>query len=289
MIREKKTRHALRITHQLMTPKSQLNFFQIDAFTDQAFRGNPAAIVILTKAADAAWMQTVAMEMNLSETAFAWPHEDPFTRAWRLRWFTPATEVALCGHATLATAFVLWSEGYLRPDQSAQFETKSGRLSAEYAPNGNITLNFPRQTATEAAAPDGLLNALGIDAAVVSKNDTDYLVEVDSAETVRNLAPDFAALAQVKARGVMVTAPADSSEHDFVSRFFAPASGIPEDPVTGSAHCCLAPYWAEKLGKTTLIGYQASPRSGTVHVELDSDRVKLSGKAVAIVKGQLLV
>ncbi len=272
-----------------MATNTPFNFFQIDAFTEHAFGGNPAAVVILTKAADDAWMQQMAQEVNLAETAFAWPHEDPFKRAWRLRWFTPVEEVALCGHGTLATAFVLWSEGFLKPTQAAQFETMSGRLSAEYQPNGTITLHFPASQVSPTTAPSGLLAALGLaDGEVFHAGDV-YLIALDSAETVRTLAPDFNALAALTAvERVMVTA-ADDGEYDFVSRYFTMNPAMPEDSVTGSAHCKLGPFWAQRLGKSSLRAYQASPRGGAIAVEVADETVKLSGKAVAIIKGQLLI
>lgn len=269
--------------------------FQVDAFTNEPFKGNPAAVCVLDKPADENWMQAVAAEMNLSETAFIQPHEDPFKRAWRLRWFTPQTEVDLCGHATLATAHVLFNEGYLKPTDKAQFHTKSGLLTCLYDPSGWITMDFPATPAEEADPPEGLLAALGLNEVFyIGRNRFDCLVEVDSPEVVQALTPNMSMLAQVEARGVIVTSRSDRDKRDkrdnidFVSRFFGPAVGVPEDPVTGSAHCCLAPYWAGKLGKNHLTGYQASKRGGTVQVTLNGDRVELRGQAVTVWRGTLI-
>jgi PhzF family phenazine biosynthesis protein len=258
-----------------------LKLFQIDAFTSEAFRGNPAAVCLLDRERDAAWMQNVAAEMNLSETAFLLPHDDGYS----LRWFTPAVEVALCGHATLASAHALWEEHGLG---SARFHTKSGVLTAER--NGDlIELDFPATREERVDAPEGLLESLGIsDPVYVGKNKFDYLVEVASEAIVRKLDPDHAQLRRIPARGVIVTSRATMEGADFVSRFFAPGSGVDEDPVTGSAHCCLTPYWSAKLGKETMTAYQASQRGGFVYVRLAGDRVKLRGHAVTVLRGELL-
>jgi PhzF family phenazine biosynthesis protein len=256
--------------------------FQVDAFADRPFEGNPAAVCLLSRPADERWMQLVAREMNLSETAFLYPLDDGFS----LRWFTPAVEVDLCGHATLASAHVLWEQGYLKPDEAARFHTRSGILTARQ--NGQwIEMDFPATPAQPADPPDGLLDALGVTAEYVGKTRFDYLVEVDSEATVRDLKPDFGKLAHLPVRGTIVTSRADSPEFDFVSRFFAPAAGINEDPVTGSAHCCLAPYWAARLGKRQMVGRQLSERDGTVRVAMAGDRVLLAGKAVTIFRGEL--
>jgi PhzF family phenazine biosynthesis protein len=258
-----------------------LKLFQIDAFTSEAFRGNPAAVCLLDRERDASWMQDVAAEMNLSETAFLLPGDDGYS----LRWFTPAVEVALCGHATLASAHALWEEHGLA---SARFHTKSGLLTAER--NGDlIALDFPATREERADAPEGLLESLGIDAPVyVGKNKFDFLIEVVSEDIVRKLDPDHAQLRAIPARGVIVTSRATMEGADFVSRFFAPGSGIDEDPVTGSAHCCLTPYWSAKLGKEAMTAYQASQRGGFVYVQLAGDRVKLRGHAVTVFRGELL-
>jgi PhzF family phenazine biosynthesis protein len=258
-----------------------LKLFQIDAFTSEAFRGNPAAVCLLDRERDASWMQDVAAEMNLSETAFLLRGDDGYS----LRWFTPAIEVALCGHATLASAHALWEEHGLA---SARFHTKSGLLTAERS-GDLIELDFPATLEERADAPEGLLESLGIDAPVyVGKNKFDYLVEVASEDLVRKLDPDHAQLRRIPVRGVIVTSRAAMEGTDFVSRFFAPGSGIDEDPVTGSAHCCLTPYWSAKLGKEAMTAYQASPRGGFVYVQLAGDRVKLRGHAVTVFRGELL-
>ncbi|HEV2352138.1 MAG TPA: PhzF family phenazine biosynthesis protein [Terriglobia bacterium] len=256
---------------------------QVDAFTDQPFRGNPAAVCILPAAGDESWMRQVAREMNLSETAFLFPQQDGFN----LRWFTPAVEVALCGHATLASAHVLWEEGHLSPMQEARFYTQSGLLTAKRRGDW-IELNFPAVIEKPAPPPDGLADALGTKLGYVGKNKFDYIVELDSAEAVRELQPDFSALRKLGVRGVIVTSRSDSAEYDFISRFFAPGSGIDEDPVTGSAHACLGPFWGARLGKTDFIAYQASARGGIVRVRLEDGRVILSGKAVTVLRGELV-
>ena len=256
----------------------------VDAFTAQPFRGNPAAVCLLQQPASEQWMRDVAREMNLSETAFLHREND----GHRLRWFTPTVEVALCGHATLASAHVLWQEGHLPKGEQARFHTLSGLLTADRDGDG-IRLDFPAKPAQRTDAPAGLLTALGVTApAYVGRNQFDYIVEVDSDDVVRSVKPDMALLTGVEARGVIVTARSSNPEFDFVSRFFAPAAGVPEDPVTGSAHCCLTPYWAERLGKTEMTAYQASARGGVVKVALRSDRVWLIGQAVTVLKAELL-
>jgi PhzF family phenazine biosynthesis protein len=255
----------------------------VDAFTDTPFRGNPAAVCILDGPAPEDWMQSVALEMNLSETAFLHPIEDGFT----LRWVTPTVEVDLCGHATLASAHVLWQDGRLAPDAMARFHTKSGLLTAQRAGDW-IELDFPATPAEACDAPPALIEALGAAPSWVGRNQFDYLVELASETAVRGLRPDFARLCRLPVRGVMATARADSPEFDFVSRFFAPASGINEDPVTGSAHCTLGPFWGERLGKTEMAAYQASKRGGVVRLRLDGERVKLAGQAVTTLRGELV-
>jgi PhzF family phenazine biosynthesis protein len=260
-----------------------LRIVQVDAFTDTPFRGNPAAVCVLPAPRDEAWMQAVAREMNLSETAFLLRQADGFG----LRWFTPAVEVALCGHATLASAHVLWEDAHLPPGEQARFHTKSGLLTADRAGDW-IELDFPAKPEAPAPAPPGLAEALGVAPTYVGKNQFDYLVEVDSEETVRALRPDHTALARLPVRGVMVTSRSGTRGYDFVSRFFAPGSGIAEDPVTGSAHCALGPFWAARLGKTELVAYQASPRGGVIRVRVVGDRVKLGGQAVTVLRGELV-
>lgn len=261
--------------------------YQVDAFTDTAFAGNPAAVCLLATERPADWMQNVAAEMALSETAFLRPRPDG---GYRLRWFTPTDEVALCGHATLASAHVLWSDGIAATDAPLRFETRSGPLTATRRDDA-IMMDFPADPPRPVEPPAGLLDALlGADAAFVGRTERDLFVQVTEADTVRALSPDLSALASFDGRGVIVTAAADTDAADVVSRFFAPGVGVPEDPVTGSAHCALGPYWAEKLGRTTLTGRQVSPRGGTVHVALDApdaDRVELGGRAVTTLHGRL--
>lgn len=257
--------------------------YQVDAFTDRPFAGNPAAICVLPEPREAAWMQHVAREMNLSETAFLVPRDDGFD----LRWFTPAAEVDLCGHATLASAHLLWEIGRLPGSREAVFFTKSGRLSARRH-DGRIVMDFPAEPSETTTPPDLLVQALGVEPRYVGRNRMDYLVLVDTQEAVEALNPDMHRLAQVDTRGVIVTAPARDGPYDFVSRFFAPRLDIPEDPVTGSAHCCLGPFWQQRLGKTALVGYQASARGGTVYVQPTADRVLLGGHAVTVMRGELV-
>lgn len=260
-----------------------LKIVQVDAFTDQPFRGNPAAVCVLPAPRDEAWMQDVAREMNLSETAFLVPAG---REGFNLRWFTPTTEAALCGHATLASAHALWEGGYLKPDQTARFHTKSGVLTAERKGHW-IELDFPAIHQEPAPTPPGLAEALRANIKYLGKNKFDYLIEVDSERVVREMAPDFTALRQLPVRGVSVTSRSDSPEFDFVSRFFAPGSGVDEDPVTGSAHCCLGPFWSGRLRKTELVAYQASARGGTVRVRVNGDRVILGGQAFTVLRGEL--
>ena len=241
-----------------------LTITQVDSFTDTPFRGNPAAVCLLPEPRDQAWMQSVAREINLSETAFLVRRGDEFD----LRWFTPAVEVDLCGHATLASAHVLWESGQLPSGRQARFRTASGLLTCDQD-GAWIAMDFPTTPAQPAEPPAALLKALGVSALNVGRNVFDYVVEVASEDLVRSLAPDFGLLKTVGGRGVMVTAPASTSGYDFVSRFFGPAAGVDEDPVTGSAHCCLAPYWQERLGKDEMLAYQASARGGTVRVTRD--------------------
>jgi len=259
-----------------------IDIYQVDAFTVEPFAGNPAAVCVLAEAADAAWMQNVAREMNLSETAFLAPQADGYD----LRWFTPAVEVDLCGHATLASAHILWQTGRLEAEAEARFHTRSGLLTA-VLDDGWITLNFPAKPEQAADMPPGLEAALGVRPLYVGRNAFDYIVEVASETAVRDLQPDLAALRTLDVRGVIVTSRAQTNGFDFVSRFFAPGSGIDEDPVTGSAHCCLGPFWAARLGQTAFTAYQASARGGVVRVRLQGDRVLLQGQAVTILSGSL--
>jgi predicted PhzF superfamily epimerase YddE/YHI9 len=256
---------------------------QVDAFTDTRFRGNPAAVCVLEREPDATWMQAVANEMNLSETAFLWREAPEF----RLRWFTPSTEVDLCGHATLASAHVLWSEGHLAHDTNAIFNTRSGRLYARK--HGDwIELDFPSEPAESAVEESIVAPAVGSGVLGAWRNRMDILVQVGSENRVRELQPDLLAVAALDCRVLIVTSQSDDQRFDFVSRVFAPAVGVDEDPVTGSAHCFLGPFWAERLGKDSLVGYQASARGGVVRVDVRSDRVGLGGQAVTVLEGRLL-
>ena len=260
-----------------------MRIFQVDAFTDSAFAGNPAAVCLLDGPADPRWMQRLAAEMNLAETAFVEPRDGGYL----LRWFTPVVEVALCGHATLASAHVLFETGLAATGEPVTFESASGPLAARLD-DGAIVLDFPATPASQEDPPPGLLDALGVDAPVwTGRAPEDSLVVVGTEDEVLGIRPDPARLLVAGIRGTIVTAPASRPDVDFVSRFFAPAVGIPEDPVTGSAHCTLAPYWCGRLGRTELTGYQASPRGGTVRVRAAADRILLAGHAVTVLAGEL--
>lgn len=262
-----------------------LPLYQIDAFAERPFEGNPAAVVLLGAPAEVGWMQAVAAEMNLAETAFV----APGGAAFGLRWFTPAVEVDLCGHATLAAAHALYEAGHVAPDAPALFDTASGRLTVRPAADG-LEMNFPATPPEAAEAPSALAEALGGWPRWTGRTRFDLFAVLDDAAAVRTLTPDLGAIARLDGRGLIVTARAEAgADHDFVSRFFAPQSGVPEDPVTGSAHCALAPYWAGRLGQPDLVGYQASPRGGCVGVRVEGDRVALTGRAVTVVRGQLVV
>jgi PhzF family phenazine biosynthesis protein len=262
---------------------------QVDAFTNRKFAGNPAAVCVLSEPADESWMQNVAAEMNLSETAFARRKGDGPN--YNLRWFTPRKEVDLCGHATLATAHILWEEGHLPAGEPAQFETRSGLLTAQCGPDG-IELDFPSEPVREAVTDAGKLtelrSALGASVEFAGRNRFDLLVELETEELVRQLRPDIRGLEQFPVRGVIVTSRSNSRGCDFVSRFFAPRVGVDEDPVCGSAHCCLGPYWAEKLGRPSLIAHQVSCRGGVVRVRVAGPRVVLIGHAMTVLRGELV-
>ena len=260
-----------------------MDLYQVDAFTARPFAGNPAAVCLLDEPRDAGWMQDVAREMNLSETAFLHPENG----GYRLRWFTPAVEVELCGHATLASAHVLWETGRLAAGETARFHTLSGLLTAGRAGEW-IELDFPARAAEETAAPEGLAEAVGAEPRFVGRSRYDYLLELPSEEAVRSADPDFRRLAALKVRGVIITAWATEGPYDVVSRFFAPGAGVDEDPVTGSAHCTLGPFWSRRLGKPELLAFQASARGGVVKVRVEGDRVKLGGQAVTVLQGRLL-
>lgn len=252
-----------------------LTLHVVDAFTDRPFAGNPAAVCVLSAPRDEVWMQLIAREMNLSETAFLHPIEG----GWSLRWFTPTVEVKLCGHATLASAHTLWETGAVASDQPARFHTLSGWLTCRRA-GAWIEMDFPANVAVPCPPPAGLQAALGCELRFVGANGMDYLVEVADEATLRALKPDITALAALPVRGVIVTSRSASTEFDFVSRFFAPAAGVNEDPVTGSAHCALGPHWEAKLGKSDFTAYQASARGGIVRVGVRGERMLLGGQAV---------
>jgi PhzF family phenazine biosynthesis protein len=257
--------------------------FVVDAFTDRPFAGNPAAVCLLPAWRDERWLHNVAREMNLSETAFLVQRADGFD----LRWFTPSLEVDLCGHATLASAHVVWQQKWVSPQQPISFFSRSGLLKA--ARHGNeIVLDFPLKPEEPCQAPANLVEALGITPKYVGRNRLDYLVEAESEAVLRALAPDFKKVATVPVRGVIVTCRSSEPRFDFVSRFFAPAAGIDEDPVTGSAHCCLGAFWSQRLGKSELVAYQASARGGVVRVRVAGDRAFLGGQAVTVTAGKLL-
>jgi PhzF family phenazine biosynthesis protein len=257
--------------------------FCVDAFADRIGTGNPAGVCLPEQPADPAWMQAIAREMNLSETAFVVRERNGFG----LRWFTPRTEVDLCGHATLAAAHILWEEGYIGKDEPARFFTKSGTLSGKMA--GDLReMDFPAVPEEPVPVPAGLTRALGIHPTYTGTNRFDYLIEVSSEDEVRTMVPDFSSLAQIPMRGVIVTSRASTPGFDFISRFFAPSLGVNEDPVTGSAHCCLGPYWQKILQKNTLTAFQASERGGVIRIRLDApDRVIIAGAAVTVWKGSL--
>jgi PhzF family phenazine biosynthesis protein len=257
--------------------------YQVDAFASEAFRGNAAVVCLLDAPCDESWMRRVAEETRAAATAFV----QPAARGFALRWFTTAAELELCGHGTLATAHVLWETGRLGADEPARFETRGGSVAA-VRNDGWIELDFPSMPSQPSDPPPGLIEALGASPRYVGCSRFDYLVQVESQDAVAALAPDFAALRRVATRGVIVTSRAAAGDVDFVSRFFAPSVGIDEDDVTGSAHCCLAPFWCERLRKTAMIARQLSARGGVVKVTVDGGRVRLGGQAVTVVRGELL-
>lgn len=255
--------------------------YHVDAFSDRPFAGNPAGVCLLDGPKQDAWLQGVAREMNLSETAFLLEEGDGYS----LRWFTPAVEVELCGHATLAAAHVLWETDRLPGDGTALFRTLSGALSARRS-GGWIIMDFPAEADTPADSPETLVRALGKNPRYAGRNRFDYILEFGSEDDIRELRPDFKLLGAVPCRGVIVTAAA-AGEYDFVSRFFAPAVGIDEDPVTGSAHCCLGPFWSRRLGRSSFTARQVSARGGVVRIEVRGDRVMLGGRAVTVMEGEV--
>lgn len=260
--------------------------FQVDAFAEEPFKGNPAGVCLLPAPADAAWMQNVAAEMNVAETAFPLAEGDGF----RLRWFTPKVEVKLCGHATLATAHILWETGILGSGHEARFQTLSGLLTAR-RDGALIELDFPARPPLPKPPEwaDAVVGALGIKPVYIGMSAEDVLFEAADEDAVRSIKPDFATLRSLPARGVIVTSRSSDKRFDFVSRFFAPAVGVDEDPVTGSSHTVLVPYWAGRLGRTSFTAYQASARGGVLYLRLDGERVRIAGSAVTVIKGKILV
>lgn len=262
-----------------------IKIFQVDAFTSLPFTGNPAAVALLEDPPDERWMQKVALEMNLSETAFLYLENEYFN----LRWFTPQVEVDLCGHATLSSAHVLWEEELLSPNDQARFLTKSGLLTAERKEDW-IEMNFPADETRVPVSPreaEIIRKAIKVNPLFIMRTRFDFLVEVASEELVKGLNPEMKLLQKLPGRGVAVTSRSSSSSYDFVSRFFAPNVGIIEDPVTGSAHCFLTPFWCNKLNKINMIAHQISDRSGIIKVRLDGDRVFLAGQSVTVMRGTL--
>jgi predicted PhzF superfamily epimerase YddE/YHI9 len=259
--------------------------FLVDAFCAGPFTGNPAAVCLLDAHADERWMQAVASEMNQAETAYLWPRSDG---DFDLRWFTPLVEVDLCGHATLASAHILLETCRATREKPIRFHTRSGILGARPY-RGKIELDFPSEPVTECEPPKGLLGGLGVEATFVGKSRLVYLVEVPTEGALRNATPDFKSLALIPAVGVILTCRSNDPRIQFVSRFFAPQSGVDEDAATGAAHCSLGPYWLSKLHKNPMLGYQASRRGGHFHVEVRGERVLLRGAARTILSGALTI
>jgi PhzF family phenazine biosynthesis protein len=261
----------------------KIPFYQVDAFTVSPFKGNPAVVIILEKARNEAWMQSVAAEMNLSETAFLVAEKD----GYKLRWFTPTMEVELCGHATLASAHVLFEFGFYEPDEHIAFYTKSGLICASFQ-NGTIELDMPRRDPTQLEKDPEIEALLGVPTvSLAGYKESLLLVELENAQMVNDFVPDFNKIGKIAQQDLLITAH-DGKRFDFVSRFFSPKTGIYEDPVTGMAHCSLAPFWAARLGKTEFHAYQASKRGGELWVRLGEDRVFLGGKAVTVLQGDIL-
>ncbi len=260
------------------------DLFQVDAFTAEAFRGNPAAVLLLDKAKDEQWYQRFAAEMNLSETAYLLKEDG----GYNIRWFTPTSEVNLCGHATLASAHVLFSEGIVPDSDAVKFHSKSGDLICR-KDGPYYVLNFPALPVETCVHNPMIEEALRTKIIYTGKADEDYFVEIGSPTKVLELRPRLDIIARLPARGLIVTAEGRNIEEDFVSRFFGPQVGIPEDPVTGSAHCALATYWSKRLEKKEFLASQLSPRKGTLRVVLDENRVELYGEAVTIFSGSIRI
>jgi PhzF family phenazine biosynthesis protein len=261
-----------------------LAIWHVDAFAEAPLTGNPAAVCVLPTPGDAGWMQAIGREMNLSETAFLVRRDDG---SYDLRWFTPTIEVDLCGHATIASAHILWEEGFLARDEQARFHSRSGLLTARR--DGDwIELDFPAYDWQPAEPPLDVGKALGAKPVSIVRSKFDYVVELTSEDAVRGLEPDLGLIEKLGRRGVLVTAPASTAPFDYVCRYFAPAGGVNEDPVTGSAQSELGPYWQAKLGKDEMLCYQASARGGTLRVRPRGERVLIAGRAVTVLKGELL-
>lgn len=262
-----------------------MKFCTVDTFTDTLFKGNPAAVCVIGEFPSDDFMQSIATEVNLSETAFIVPLNG---NHFDIRWFTPKVEVSLCGHATLAAAHVLWTEMEIVTTEEIYFESKSGVLKA-WRDDDGITLDFPAHYVEPISIPEGLIEALGVSPVSVGQANDDCLVELHSAQEVINLSPDIARLANIDCRGIIITAEGNAdTDYDFVSRFFAPKVGVTEDPVTGSSHCKLATYWSERLGKNVFNAYQASKRGGYVKVRHEGERVLLTGHAVTAFSGKFV-
>lgn len=261
-----------------------MKIFHVDSFTSRPFGGNPAGVCILTHPKVDSWMLNVAAEMNLPETAFIIRS----AHGYNLRWFTPKAEVDLCGHGTLASAHILWQEGLVREDEAILFQTRSGVLSSRRQ-GSSIILDFPLLPEHQIDPPEGLARSLGTSPVYVGLSEHDILVEVGSEEALRQLRPDYSAMLELTVRGVIVTSKADGQEFDFVSRFFAPKIGVNEDPVTGSAHCCLASYWSKRLMKNDLVARQVSVRGGVIGMNIKGGRVELLGEAVTVTKGEIVI
>ena len=259
-----------------------VTFAQVDAFTGKPFAGNPAAVCLLPGPASPEWMAAVARETNLPATAFVHDAGDGFA----VRWFTRTTELKLCGHGTLASAHILYETGRVRASQSIRFQSPDGALAASTS-GGWVALDFPAIPEQQVEPPAGLLEALGVEAVYVGRGRLDCIVEVADESVVCGLRPDLKRLRDVATRGVIVTSRSATADRDFVSRFFAPSTGINEDSVTGSAHCCLAPFWAQRLGKTTFVAHQLSARGGVLKLAVDGERVRIAGQAVTVIRGEL--
>lgn len=265
----------------------KLPIFTVDAFTNEPFKGNPAAVCLLKEEIPTSLMQSIAFELNLAETAFVLKEKD--SDAYSLRWMTPVSEVDLCGHATLASSHIMWQEGVVKKDETINFNTRSGLLTCKYN-NGKITLDFPAIPQKKIDYPPELIDAIGgAKPRYVGMTKWNYIIELDSESDIRNLKPDFNMMLKLPGWGTIITAKADMEGYDFVSRFFAPEKGIQEDPVTGSAHCALAPYWQSRLGKNTFKAFQASERGGTLDIVIEGDRVYLTGEGVTVIKGEIEV